>query len=85
MRDFLNAILTAIGAASLTDEEFSGLSITEYDYDQATYDALLAVLVSREAVSSMRDKLLYYFKAKGATISEGSDANSQIYVGSVLE
>lgn len=85
MREFLNAILVTIGAASLNDEEFTGLSISVYGYDQATYDALLAVLVSRESVSSLRDRLYHIFKAKGAEINQTETGQSNIYVGSVLE
>lgn len=85
MRDFLNAILQAIGSVSLSDEEFSSLTIDVYDYDQATYDALLAVLDARESVSSMKDRLEYYFKAKGAEINPPEDkGKSNIYLGSAL-
>lgn len=85
MRDFLNAILTAIGASSLTDLEFSSLEIETYDYDQPTYDALLAILIARESVSSLKDRLYHYFKAKGGEINETDSGQSNIYVGSVLE
>lgn len=85
MRQFLNVILGVIDAASLTDDEFSSLTIVAYNYDQATYDALLAILVEREAVSSMRSRLYHLFLAKGASINETSTAQSKIYVGSVLE
>lgn len=85
MRDFLNAILTQIGTATLTDDEYAGLTISVYGYDQETYNALLSVLVSREAVSSIKNQLLSYFQAKDPSIGAVSTATTQIYVGSVLE
>lgn len=85
MRDFLDAILQSIGSASLSDSEFSALTIDVYDYDQATYDALLAVLDARESVSSMKDRLAFYFKSKGAEINPPADqGKSQIYLGAAL-
>ncbi len=84
MRAFLNAILTFIGATSLTDGEFDALTIETATYDQATYEALLAVLVSRESISSMTDKLALYFRAKGVEVSVVSTGKSNIFLGSAL-
>lgn len=85
MRDFLNAILVTIGAPTLTDVEFDSLTIESFGYDQPTYDALLAILVARESVSSMKDRLYHVFLAKGASINETKTGQSNIYLGSVLE
>ena len=84
MRSALNYILNFIGAASLTDEEFDGLTIESTEDDVATYEALNAVLVSRESVSSLTDKLTYYFLAKGAEIPTIDNGKSNILVGQVL-
>lgn len=54
------------------------------DYSETTYTALLAVLDAREVVSSDRDRLKFYFKAKGTAIGETSAARSEIYLGSGL-
>lgn len=83
IRDFLNAVLAFIGAASLTDEEFDSLTIESYGYDSATYEALLAVLDSREALSNDRTRLQYFFLAKGVEVSAPA-GSSNIFVGSVL-
>lgn len=84
MRDFLDAILAFIDAASLSDDEFNSLTITSYAYDQETYDALFAILKARDSVSTLLDRLAGTFIAKGATITKGDSGQSQIYVGSVL-
>ena len=84
MRDFLNAILSFIGASSLTDQEFSDLEIESYAYDAPTYEALLAVVDARESVSNTRDRLRYYFLARGVSVSESSAVKSNILVGAVL-
>lgn len=85
MRDFLNSIFAFIGTASLSDEEFDSLTIESYGYDQATYDALIGVLNSREAVSTMKDRLTAYFTARGASISQSTNTGStQIWAGSPL-
>lgn len=83
IRDFLNAVLAFIGAASLTDEEFDALTIESYGYDSATYEALLSVLDSREAISNDRDRLRYYFLARGVEVA-ALEGVSNIFVGSVL-
>lgn len=85
MRDFLDAILDFIGAESLTDDEFAGIDIALPIYDQATYDALAAVLEAREVVSTMQERLVNYFTAKGVSVTAADVGKSHIYIGSVLE
>lgn len=85
MRDFLNAILSFIGAESLTDEEFDSLTIDSASYNVATYEALSAVLVSRETISNLQDRLYAYFTARGVVTTQVSTGKSNIFVGSVLE
>ena len=87
MRTFLNNILAFIGTTSLTDEEFDGLTIESAAWDQATYDQLSAVLVAREAVSSMQDRLKYAFQASGVVIAGSPaavNAKSNILIGDAL-
>lgn len=90
MRAILNAVLSFIGAESLTDEEWETVSEFEDESDlREQYDKLRSVLGEREAVSTMYKKLAYYFKAKGLTFPSSDDdepiAKTNIFVGSVLE
>ena len=85
MRAFLNAILAFIGAESLTDEEFDSVESSSQTYDQASYDDLAAILEAREAVSTMQERLLNYYNARGAEISENDSGKSNIYAGSAIE
>jgi len=86
LRDFLNSILVFIGSTSLTDVEFDAVDLESYGYNQATCSALSLVLDSRESVSSLQDRLKFFFQSKGVTVSEVvSTAKSQIYIGDVLE
>ena len=73
-----------IGATSLTDEEFDALTIEAVNLDVATYEALLAVLDSRELVSNTRDRLRYYYLARGVEVAEVSAGRSNIFVGAAL-
>ncbi len=84
MRDFLNAILVFIGATSLTDLEFDGLSIDSAAYNEATYTALAQVLEARESVSDLQDKLVAYFAAKGVSVTALNTGKSNIFLGAVL-
>ena len=84
MRDFLNAILSFIGATSLTDNEFDALEIDSATYDAATYSALSGVLVSRESISTLHEKLAFYFQAKGVSITVTNTGKSNIFLGGVL-
>jgi hypothetical protein len=85
LRDFLDAILAFIGTTSLTDIEWGTITVSTQEYSVEVYAELLAVLDSREAVSDTRDRLRYYFLARGVSVSESSAGSSQIYVGSSLE
>lgn len=85
MRDFLNGILTFIGASSLTDEEFETATSELPLYDQSTYDDLSSILKSREMVSTYLDRLNAYYKAKGVSISEANNGKSNILLGGKLE
>jgi hypothetical protein len=72
---------------SLTDEEFEseGISALEHqEYSVENYTALLAVLDARDAVSGDRDRLGYFFRAKGTEITTASAARSNIYLGDGL-
>lgn len=87
MRDWLNAILVFIGTTSLTDEEYDSinfLNLTTNVYNQAAYDELSAVLLTRESVSTMQARLLGVFTAKGASIEGAVTAKTNIYIGDVL-
>jgi hypothetical protein len=82
----LNAIFAFIGTTSLTDDELAiatsaGASLF---YDADTYKGALAVLDSREAVSVVRDRLRYFFLAKGVAVGALPE-QSNIYFGGVLE
>jgi hypothetical protein len=54
----------------------------ELGYSQELYTSVLLVLDSREAVSSERDRLTFYFKAKGAELT--SDAAPALDVGKIF-
>lgn len=87
MRDWFNAIFIFIGTTSLTDVEYASmnvLNITTNVYSQAAYDELAKVLVSREAVSTMQDRLVGIFQAKGTDVVAADTAKTNIYVGDVL-
>lgn len=87
LREWLNAVLSFIGATSLTDEEYDGinfLGLTALDYNQAAYDQLAAVLSAREAISTMQDRLVAVFKAKGTDVIAVETGFSNIYLGDVL-
>lgn len=85
MRDFLDAILAFIVAESMTDDEFSTVQSELPVYDQGTYDDLSRILEGREAVSTMQERLLAYYKAKGVNINPASTGKSDIFLGAVLE
>ena len=85
MRDFLDAILQFIGTSSLTDMEFDSLTISTADYDVATYEALASVLLTREAVSSIKIRLVAFFNAKGVGVVPVVSGRSNIFAGAVLE
>lgn len=87
MRDFLNAILTFIGAASLSDAEYNSLNFLNLDagvYNLAAYTELAGVLVAREAVSTITDRLRFFFLSKGVDCPVTSKAASNIFIGAGL-
>ena len=84
MRDYLDAILSFIGASSLTDLEFGSLSIESASLNLETYEALLGVVDSRELLSNTRDRLRAYFIAAGVSVPSSDQGKSNIYVGSEL-
>lgn len=87
MREWLNAILAFIGSTSITDIEYAGmnlLNVTVQVYDQASYDALSALLVTRESVSTMQSRLIGVFQAKGGSITALEIAKTNIFIGDVL-
>jgi hypothetical protein len=85
MRDFLDAILSFIGASSLTDDEFESIELENTNDQVANYNALHTILEDREAVSATLSRLEYYFSAKGVSVSEADSASSNIFVGAPLD
>lgn len=88
MRDWLNSILAFIGSESLTDGEYSGVNtslLTLSVYNQAAYDALASVLDTRDAVSTVQDRLVAYFKARGFDVEALNTGRTNIFIGAVLE
>ncbi len=88
VRSFSNDILSFIDSESLTDEEYESFpsGLTEA-YLKANYEALKAVLQTRDGVSAQLKKLHAYFRAKGVDLSATAsrDPNSQILVGVALD
>ncbi len=84
MRVYLDAVLTFIGAESLTDEEFDSIDLEDTDDQVATYNALLVILQGRDLVSDMTTRLQYYYQAKGVQVTAPNNANSNIFVGACL-
>ena len=85
MRDFLNAILGFIGTTALTDAEFATIEAVAPVYDVNLYAELMSVLISREAVSSVRDRLRHFFMARAINVGEIQAGRSNIFVGAVLD
>jgi hypothetical protein len=81
---YLNAILSFIGSASLTEEEFDSLTVDSLSSDLEIYAALLSILNARDMVSTQQDRLFWYYKAKGVEVSQPSQAKSNIFVGATL-
>lgn len=87
MRDWLNAIFAFIGATSLTDEEYNSINFLNLEvqvYNQAAYDQLAKVLISRESISSMNDRLVAFFAARGTIVTAAKTGKSNIWLGSAL-
>lgn len=81
MRDFLDSILAFIGSTSLTDIEFGALDLDVQEYSAEVYEALDGVLRDREEVSTMRDRLKFYFQAKGTSLPTVETGRSNITIG----
>ena len=84
MRDYLNGVLSFIGAESLTNDEFSSITLENISDLVANYNALLVILQDREVVSDMTSRLEHYYLAKGAAVSTPNNARSNIFVGSCI-
>lgn len=72
----------------MTDVEYASVNvmgITVNTYNQAAYDELSKLLLSRESVSNMQSRLLGVFQAKGAEITATVNAKTNILLGMVLE
>lgn len=81
----MNAVLAFIQTTSLTDDEFESTGLELAGWDQSTYAALSLVLDSREAVSSLQDRLKYTFQAKGVEVTTVvASGKSNIYLGDAL-
>jgi hypothetical protein len=85
MRDYLDGILSFIGAESLTNEEFGQVTITDQNDHVGVYDALLAIIGSRDDVSDIASRLLYYFQSKGIAVAGAPSAVSNIFVGASID
>lgn len=83
LRDKANAILALIGASSLTDDEWAAFdaAVDEGSTSEEYYAALKSVLDSRGAVSSVMDRLKYYYWSRGVMVDEVVTAKSNILIG----
>ncbi len=81
MREILNGVLQAIGAESLTDNEWESIEDTDLAENVARYTALDAILFARESVSTIRDRLRYYYLAKGTELPTVASGSSNVLVG----
>jgi hypothetical protein len=68
----------------LNDEEFEMITVTVPSYSKELYTEIMLVLDSRQSVNATRDRLTFYFRAKGAVVTEPTAAKSQIFIGSGL-
>lgn len=84
MREILDAILAFIGAESLTDEEYESIDPDTLSTDLARYNYLLSVLDSRESVSSLQERLRYYYLAKGVQVPVVDSGKTNIFIGAPL-
>jgi hypothetical protein len=84
MREYLDGILSFIGAESLTDEEFGTVEVTDQNDHVAVYDTLLGILQSRDLVSDMTSRLLSYFQAMGVAATPPNNSYSNIFIGADL-
>lgn len=84
LRDFLNAILTFIGAATLSDAEYAAITLTSTTDPFKVYSCLKEILLSRESVSTMVDRLTYYYAAKGYDYGPAVTGKTNILIGGAL-
>lgn len=89
LRGFLNYILEFIGSTSLTNDEFNAIVLVnpEFEYNLETYQALVAVLDSREDISDARDRLKSMFESAGVVTEEPvlPETDSEIVMGGGVE
>lgn len=89
LRQFLNSILREIGCESLTDDEYATIDLPDdFVYTVDTFNALDAVLISRGDINSDRQKLEYYFLARGLELTPpvtDPEIKSQILMGIDLD
>ena len=81
MRDFLDGILNAIGATSLTDIEFDTVTASFAILEEATYNDLSAILISRGGVSDDSARLVAYYKANAGIDVVPVFDRSNIFLG----
>lgn len=87
MRDWFSAIFAFIGTTSVTDLEWAGVDATDITtqvYNQSAYNEMDKILAARESVSTMRDRLVGVFKAKGTDVTANSQAKTNIFIGGSL-
>lgn len=84
MRDYLNGILSFIGATSLTDPEFDTIDIDDQGNSREVYEALLLILDARSMVGNRQERLRCYFFAKGISFDKPKKSLSNIFVGGDL-
>lgn len=85
MRNFIDAILAVISAASMNDDEFGMITIEVQAYTKELHDEIMVVLDSREAVSNTRDRLTLYFRARGVDVGTPAPVgSSKIFLGDGL-
>ena len=81
MRAFLDNILNAIGATSLTDLEFDTVTASFAILEQATYDDLASILLTRGGVSKDSARLIAYYKANSGLDVVPVFDRSNIFLG----
>lgn len=95
LRSDLNGVLSFIGAESLTDEEYDAIDgdISSFSNNEEVYTALCQILDGRDSVSTLVDRLTYYYLAKGVSFAVNGapgfpdttlSGKSNIYVGGEL-
>ena len=85
MRAYLDSILTFIGSATLTTEEWESLDLSETPTDLEVYQSLLVIINDRDLVSTDAERLTLYFQAKGLELTPPSQGKSNIFMGASLE